>query len=448
MLTQPVPHNNIPMSRLLSIKYHVSHLPHYLRYHTTTTVPRYVRKMSAGIKSNITIKYLGYMSNIILLIALGLGLYTRWAHTKDITILVFALLGFFVFSISACLVYYFNLETVGISLARLWIGCLLGIVSFTESGSHDQDTPEDVMDIMLLISLGVRCFWNVVERIMYLVQYKSLQLTTFEVLEMVGLGVASIITGYDFIPMVILIIALGLTIIGIRFKSYLTCFYLVIFTVFSVLFFFPMLKVPISPYGLLCFLGRLAFEPLIDLYFSGLSRIERWQSFLERSGIFRKLTVLCVMCVEIAVVVIFAVRVPTHKEWFVVVPIFSAFSIVWLCFHIVFVISIWQLSNKITDCNSTFNSMSEEGKNMARIMAARGVRHFCLISQRVVLVTLLTTIILGAIHWETRSGLTLSIIMVVIPLEMMALSLLIELGSILGGTCIGYGLVAPTTKHR
>ena len=126
------------------------------------------------------------------------------------------------------------------------------------------------------------------------------------------------------------------------------------------------------------------------------------------------------------------------------VPIFSAFSVVWWCYHIVFIITCWQLMNKITDCNMTYNSLMEESRNMTNIMASKGVRHFSLIAQRLTLVTLLTTIILHTIGWTTMTGVSLSLLFIVVPIEAAFMSLLWQMGRILGGTCTGYGLVAPT----
>ena len=42
----------------------------------------------------------------------------------------------------------------------------------------------------------------------------------------------------------------------------------------------------------------------------------------------------------------------------------------------------------------------------------------------------------------------MGLLLVVVPLESAALSLLREMGRALGGTCVGYALVAPTIQHR
>ena len=44
---------------------------------------------------------------------------------------------------------------------------------------------------------------------------------------------------------------------------------------------------------------------------------------------------------------------PHHKEWYIVVPIFGAFSFVWWSYHLVFIISAWQFMNKVISIKGT-----------------------------------------------------------------------------------------------
>ena len=88
---------------------------------------------------------------------------------------------------------------------------------------------------------------------------------------------------------------------------------------------------------------------------------------------------------------------PYHKEWFVVVPLFAVCALVWIGFHALFFASIWQLMNKISDCNLTYISLADDQRDMLQIMSSHGVRHLALIVQRLTAVTLVTTLIIGAV---------------------------------------------------
>ncbi len=271
----------------------------------------------------------------------------------------------------------------------------------------------------------------------------------YHLLEMVGMMIASLLCDKQFVSVSLLVIALAMTLTTIRLKSFLGIVNLLLLIIVSAVFYFPkILKISLNPFALSCFLGRLAFEPLIDLFFSGLTMLQRWQPFLSQPSYIRRFAILVIVILEVTLFAFLAKQIPSHKEWYIVVPIFGAFSLVWWCYHIVFIITCWQLMNKITDCNNTFKSLLEENHKLTRIMASKGVRHFSLIAQRLTLITLLTTIILALIGWETKTALSLSLLFMVLPMESAVMSLLWELGRVLGGTVTGYAIVAPVTQHR
>ncbi|XP_013395203.1 transmembrane protein 168-A [Lingula anatina] len=434
------------MRRLLTFRnglaFHTSQVPYYIR-----NLPIYIRTMYTT-KLQFSILFVKHISMLVLLIGLSLGLYTRWQHTEDITILMLAIVGLFVMTISLALTYYFSMETLGSVIMHLWLGSLVGMIAFTENKMFQHETLEEVMNILLITSLGLRCFWAVGERCVQAVSYSRTLATKMELTEMMGMIIASILTDKDFLSLALLTSALIVTLIGIRLKSMLSVLLLINLAVISTFFFFPVLKITVNIYALSLFVGRMCFEPLIDLYFSNLTTLERWQAFLDLSSFYRKVTLIVIMLVELTFVSLMAWYMPNHKEWFIVVPIFGATALLWLSFHLVFLITCWQLMNKITDCNTTYGAVSDESKNLGQIMASKGVRHFALISQRLVMFTVLSSVIVAAVGFETRKGLTISLFLTILPLECMVLSLLLELGSVLGGTCVGYALVAPSTYHR
>lgn len=85
--------------------------------------------------------------------------------------------------------------------------------------------------------------------------------------------------------------------------------------------------------------------------------------------------------------------VPAH-------PGLSAFTIFWIICHLVFLVTLWGFHSKLSDCQRMCMMHTSEAGELDRVMASKGMRHFCLISKRLVLFSLMSTIILGALGWQ------------------------------------------------
>ncbi|KAL3852470.1 hypothetical protein ACJMK2_016103 [Sinanodonta woodiana] len=400
------------------------------------------------IQIQFTIVYLGYLSSVILTVALGIGLYIIWISTRENVILAIAFLGLVVFVTSCALRYYFKFEGIGRALLHIWLGCILGVITFMEHELQKYESLQEVMNILLISSIFASWLWNLVERLLHLKKFEATIFSSTESLESLGFIIASLVTGVEAISITCLVIAFIFTLVSIRLKSVLGVLCLVVLSLITALTFFTNLPFTMNLYCLACFSGRHAFEPIIDLYFNNLSTLERWQAFFQKSKFIRHTVIICMFLVNLATGVIIGRLSANHKEWFVVVPIYIVFAIIWLCLHLVYFITTWKLMTKVTECNMTYNNISDERRSMNRIMASKGVRHFSLVSQRIICLSLASTIILAGIGWETRTTYSLSLILMVLPLECVTLSLFWELGDFLGGTCIGYALITPVLGKR
>lgn len=406
---------------------------------------------SKDTRMRIAFVYLGYLSDIMLIVALGLGLYSEWknSNSQNTAVIVISLFGLLVFGISCAMRYYFNQEVFGQAILYIWLGCILGVIIFTNAEEYQYETMEESMDILLISSAAFGVFWSICERLLQQVKHEARLFTFKETLESVGLILAAVITGtVDSVTIALCVIALLLNLTAIRLKSVLAVCSLLVFFIIISFVIVPKLEVKVNIYGLACYAGRHAFIPIVDLYFSGLTTLERWQAFFCKSGITRKLVIIMIFLLNLSSAAIIGQLSTTHKEWFVVVPLFGVFALLWLCFHLIYLITTWKLMNKVTECNMTYNSLSDNHRSMTKIMASKGVRYFGLVSQRLVLLTLLTTILLLGVGWETRTNISVSLVMIVLPIEAVTLSLFWELGDNLGGTCIGYALIAPHTGSR
>ncbi|CAM4474343.1 transmembrane protein 168 [Lepidochelys kempii] len=392
-----------------------------------------------------SVRYLGYLARISILVAICLGLYVRWEKTADALILVIFILGLFVLGIASILYYYFSMEAASLSLSNLWFGFLLGLLCFLDNSSFKNDVKEETTKYLLLASIVIRILCALVERICGCVHHRPTLLTTVEFLELVGFAIASTTMLVEkSMSIILLLVALAMLIIDLRMKSFLAIPNLAIFGALASLLFFPSLNIPTNPFALGCFFSCLISDPLLDVYFSGLSVTERWKPYLYRGRICRRLSVISIGVIELIFFILAAFKLGDLGLWYFVIPGFSIFGIFWMICHIIFLITLWGFHTKLNDCHKVYYTHRTENNSLDRVMASKGMRHFCLISEQLVFFSLLATAVLGAVTWQPKNGIFMSVFLIVLPLESMAHGLFHELGNCLGGTCVGYAVVIPT----
>ncbi|XP_053108356.1 transmembrane protein 168 isoform X2 [Hemicordylus capensis] len=392
-----------------------------------------------------SVRYLGYLARINLLVAICMGLYVRWEKTPDALILVVFILGLFVLGIASILYYYFSMEAASLSLSNLWFGFLLGLLCFLDNASFKNDVKEQATKYLLISSISIRILYALVQRICGCILHRPTLLTTVEFLELVGFAIASTTMLVEkSMNIILLVVALAMLIIDLRMKSFLAIPNLVIFGVLAPLFFFPSLNIPINPFALGCFFSCLITDPLLDIYFSGLSVTERWKPYLYRGRVCRRFSVIFVGLIELIFFILSALKLGDLDLWYFVIPGFSIFGIFWMVCHIIFLITLWGFHTKLNDCHKIYYTHRADNNSLDRVMASKGMRHFCLISEQLVFFSLLATAVLGAVCWQKSNGIFMSVFLIVLPLESMAHGLFHELGNCLGGTCVGYAVVIPT----
>ncbi|KFQ53322.1 PREDICTED: transmembrane protein 168 [Nestor notabilis] len=393
-----------------------------------------------------SVRYLGYLARIDLLVAICMGLYVRWEKTGDALILVIFILGLFVLGIASILYYYFSMETASLSLSNLWFGFLLGLLCFLNSSAFKTDVKEEATKYLLLSAIVLRILYALVERICGCIHHRPTLLTTVEFLELVGFAIASTTMLVEKSgSIILLVVALAMLIIDLRMKSFLAIPNLAIFGAIASLLFFPSLQIPTNPFALACFFSCLISNPLLDVYFSGLSVTERWKPYLYRGKICRRLSVILVGVIELTFFILAAFKLRDLDLWYFVIPGFSIFGIFWMICHVIFFITLWGFHTKLNDCHKVYYTHRAENNSLDRVMASKGMRHFCLISQQLVFFSLVATAVLGAVCWQPTNGIFMSVFLIVLPLESMAHGLFHELGNCLGGTCVGYAVVIPTS---
>ncbi|XP_063073452.1 transmembrane protein 168-A [Engraulis encrasicolus] len=395
-----------------------------------------------------SVRCLGYLSSVNLLVAVCLGMYVRYEVSDEPMILVIVILGLFVLGIGIILYYYFAMESASMNLFHLWFGFLQGLLCFLNSQALEEDVKEQVTNYLLLASVSARALWAVTERVGGSARYRATLLTSEEVLELLGFAIASTtLPLYKSAALLALTLALAATVVDLRMKSLLALPNLVCFTVVTAVCFFQALAIRTNPFALGCYLGRLLCDPLLDVYFSGLPPTERWQPFLSLGRLWRRLTLLPLTLLEMAFFGLCAVKLSHLELWYLVIPGFLVFGLFWLLCHALFLASMWGFHSKLSECQRAHRAQASDTRPLDRVMGARGMRHFCLVSERMVFFSLLSTVILGAVSWQLSNGLFMGALLVVLPLESLAYGLFHELGGCLGGTCAGYALVVPTCYY-
>lgn len=257
-----------------------------------------------------SVRCLGYLSSLTLLVAVCVGMYVRWEVTDEQMILVIFILGLFVLGIASILHYYFAMKKASFSLFHLWFGFLLGLLCFLNSPGLDANIKELVTNYLLLGSLVMKTVWALTERICRAVHYKPTLLTSAELLELLGFGVASTaMLFHNSVAIIGLVVALGALIVDLRMKSLLALLNLAAFALVTSLVFVHALNIAANPYALGCYLGRLLCEPVLDVYFSGLGSSERWLPVLSMWQVWRKLSLLPLSLMELAFFVLAAFKV-------------------------------------------------------------------------------------------------------------------------------------------
>ncbi|XP_051548873.1 transmembrane protein 168-like [Myxocyprinus asiaticus] len=392
-----------------------------------------------------SIRYLGYLSSLSSLVAICWGFYVQWVKTDNTIILVIFILGLFVLGIASILHYYFGMERVSLFLLHVWFGFLLGLLCFLNIPSKEEDVKEQVANYMLVASVVIRILWALVERMCGCTQHQPAFLKSREALELTGFAMASTtLVGHKSISLIALTLSLAALIVDLRMKSYLALPNLTCFSVVAAFFFQESLGVSTNPFALSCFLSRLVCDPFLDVYFSGLSVTERWSPLLVRRGFWRHLSLLPLVVVEVAFLIMAALKMRDLDRWYLLIPGLSVFTIIWIICHLVFLVTLWGFHSKLSDCQRLCMADMSEAGELDRVMASKGMRHFCLISKRLVLFSLVSTIILGALAWQPFNSLFIALFLLVLPLESLAHGLFHELGNSLGGTCVGYAVVIPT----
>ncbi|KAK7102271.1 transmembrane protein 168-like [Littorina saxatilis] len=422
---------------LSKVRYFIVHLPALTMSHVK------------DLRAQLTLQNVQYVPEVVLLVALGLGLYTQWSITQDPILSFISITAMFIFAVSCALRYYCNMQRAGGAVFHIWVGCLIGILAYSDSSAVEYVTTQEAMEALFLTSLVLGVFWHVLSRLLKLADPDPGILGMAAALEGLGLVIGGMVTGNSAWVLGLMTLAFLTHVAALRLKSTFVLISLAAFIIISILSIFPSLSLKPNVYALVCIAGRHTLPAALDLYLSSRSTLERWHSvFFTLPRIVRYMSLVGILGLDTVLGVVVGRSTMQHKEWFVVFPLFLAVATIWLLLHLAYLGACWQLMGKVSQCNSAHSSLGEPSHSYPRIMAARGLRHFGLVTQRLICLSLTSTLALLALGWETRTPYSLTLIFTILPLEAATLSLFWELGDSLGGTCTAYAMISPVTNLR
>ncbi|KAE8296039.1 Transmembrane protein 168 [Larimichthys crocea] len=420
----------------------------FLRYcvsHCLHAAMTRLDEVNAEVSMWSSVRCLGYFSSLNLLLALCLGLYARWERTAETAVVVLFVLALVVLGVASLLFYYLDMPHLSRGVPHLLFGFLLGLLCFLSSPALEADVKEQAAGYLLLAHVALRTLWALLDRLFGFTRYRPAFLTSAEQLELLGFAAAStaLLIEKSF-SMMVLVGSLAAVMVSLRMKVFLAIPNLVCFADITAVLFFRSLSISTNPFALACFFSRLICDPLLDFYFSGLSVTERWQTFLVWRGLWRRLSLLPLLAVEVTFIVLAARKLTHLDRWYLLIPLFMVAAFFWAICHVVFVITLWGFHTKLGDCQRVCLSQGLGGNGLDKIMASKGMRHFCLISKHLVLFTLVSTAAVATLCWQASSSIFVGTFLLVLPLESLFHGLFHELGNSLGGTCVGYAVVIPT----
>lgn len=266
-----------------------------------------------------------------------------------------------------------------------------------------------------------------------------------ELAELIGFSCGLYITAQS-IGLYYLVLAFFFLIITLRLRA----FHSFILLIFNLLYFYNYYQT-YSYIACFCYLSRLIARPIIEIYFISLTSLERWILLLQLSNssrkLFQRFMIFIYYLLPFYCIYIIGQTVRLHDEWFIIVPMFLISVIIWFIFRSLTFSLLWMLSNKLIDCYLTmiYSNIEHEKHKISfiKLMASKGIRYFGLITWPILVCSTLLTCFIALLHYDTCTRYSIILFLLTIHFECLILALVKQLTSIVGGSCVGYALVAP-----
>lgn len=405
------------------------------------------------------------LPTIFLFFAATVGCYCRYWHYRDFLTLSIMGVSGVLLVVSILLLRIFRKSSALDPIGHLWLGCGIGLVALLNP-EVPGDIPigaEYLINILMLGSLGLQFLLEFANQLCCIASSSKSReenltrekkppglFTSNEMFEIAGLIISCLALPDEIFWIFIALLSSFLAcVLAIRLRSYMALGILAFLVSTAYVYTFPSVShlVTVHPVALVTLSGRLLISGVISLVISnGIDRLSVWRNWLTA----RKLWQIAALSVLFGIFTIFyalhADSVKSHREWLIVTPLFAVVSVFWLLSHFVFIAVLWELVNRLADCQSLLVTGTEA--ELRKVLAAKGLRYFSLVALRLGYFAIVSSGLIGVLCAAVRNGYNFSILSIVLTLELLLTELFNEFTTGLGGTCLGYAIVTPVANLR
>lgn len=399
-------------------------------------------------------KLLALIPDIVIVAGIVLGWITRWTYYEYPTLILLGIAGILVFAVHLIGSFYMDQPEYTSGLMHFWVGWALGVLSLLDNADLTHFTSlEHVSSLLLVTSFLANCL---VEVFMKVCAKQPRVGASKEWWEFTGVFLACLVIGGENAwPLFVMIVAFASVVAATKMRSFLALGLLVYLIVSCEMFMFPKLHISVNPFAVMVLLGRLLLTPVLNLFTISMPRLQRWQWFICQGQCLQKISLALVVVAEVALISDHASAVRNHKEWYVMLPIFCIFSGLWTLMHIVFVVVWSMLLSRFSRCREIAGESLIDAQatpstlvQLKRILAAKGLRYIGMIAKPLLWGSIISTVIVHALCWTVKDAYQASLFVIVMSVELVTSELLGGLAGSLGGSCIGYGVLAPESFSR
>nr|XP_039264146.1 transmembrane protein 168-like [Styela clava] len=391
---------------------------------------------------------LRFVATILISVAFALHLQYHWQMGNyAVEIIVVSTTGITSFTFVVILYIFFGLKAFSRSIVHFWISLMYGILFIQQT--HLKLLNKAIL-ICVLFSTAIRCFCSLAERVFKLTMHRSQFLSKTELCDLVAFGsTCFLLPPQKCLDLILEIGTLGFIVMHLRMKSPLCIVTVLIYGIVTGISVLGNLGVITNKYAFICFVVRMLWDPMLDLFFSKLQPLTRWKCFFNIRRVWICLFFFFLLIVEIVFLLVALQAITMHAkyEWPVFLPFVVISTLSWLAMHSTYFTMQVPFLNRVSRCQRLLENSKFEEKTLYQVLSSQGVKFLCGTCHGVTSGCVFGTGILGTVCWRRNDGTYPALFLFLLTIESLSLALFAHLATYLRGTSYGYGIVASSDNH-